>query len=155
MLSNIDLKHNGLKLWETRQDFPRTYPVDKIVKGEDEGGCGVTGFAASVPVSGKHIFLPSVQMHNRGNGKGGGIAAVGLDADSLGVSQEVLEEDYLIQVAYLDPESRRQVESQFITNVFTVVHQAKIPTVRDWRELSRLLVPLPAVWRYFVRVKPQ
>ena len=147
--------HPGLKLWETRQDFPRTYPVDKIVKGEDEGGCGVTGFAASVPVSGKHIFLPSVQMHNRGNGKGGGIAAVGLDAESLGVSQEVLEEDYLIQVAYLDPEARRQVESQFITNVFQVVHQAKIPTVRDWRDLPGLTVQPPDVWRYFVRVKPE
>ena len=147
--------HHGLKLWETRQDFPRTYPVDKIVKGEDEGGCGVTGFAASVPVSGKHIFLPSVQMHNRGNGKGGGIAAVGLDAESLGVSQEVLEEDYLIQVAYLDPEARRQVESQFITNVFKVVHQAKIPTVRDWRDLPGLTVQPPDVWRYFVRVKPE
>ncbi len=44
----------------------------------EEGGCGVTGFACNIPVSGKHIFEPSVQMHNRGNGKGGGLAAVGL-----------------------------------------------------------------------------
>ncbi len=151
--NNMD--HSGLKLWQTRRDLPRPYPADKIVKGEDEGGCGVTGFAASVPVSGKHIFLPSIQMHNRGNGKGGGIAAVGLDADSLGVSQEVLEEDYLIQVAYLDPEVRRQVESQFITNVFRVKHQAKVPTVRDWRDLPGLMVQPPEVWRYFVRVKPE
>ncbi len=35
----------------------------------EEGGCGVTGFACSIPVSGRHIFEPSVQMHNRGNGK--------------------------------------------------------------------------------------
>jgi glutamate synthase domain-containing protein 1/glutamate synthase domain-containing protein 3 len=147
--------HHGLKLWETRQDFPSPYPADKIVKGEDEGGCGVTGFAASVPVSGKHIFLPSIQMHNRGNGKGGGIAAVGLDADSLGVSHEVLEEEYLIQVAYLDPEARRQVESQFITNVFQVTHQAKIPSVKDWRDIPGLMVQPPEVWRYFVRVKPE
>jgi glutamate synthase domain-containing protein 1/glutamate synthase domain-containing protein 3 len=152
--SNTDI-HHGLKLWETRQDFTRPYPADKIVKGEDEGGCGVTGFAASVPVSGKHIFLPSIQMHNRGNGKGGGIAAVGLDAESLGVSQEVLEEEYLIQVAYLDPEARRQVESQFITNVFQVTHQAKIPTVKDWRDIPGLEVQPPDVWRYFVRVKPE
>lgn len=131
------------------------YPADRIVKGEDEGGCGVTGFAVSVPVSGKHIFLPSIQMHNRGNGKGGGIAAVGLDANSLGVSQEVLEEDYLIQVAYLDPEARRHVESQFITNVFRVEHQAKVPTVSDWRDLPGLMVQPPEVWRYFVRVKPE
>jgi len=147
--------HPGLKLWATREQFQRPYPADKIVKGEDEGGCGVTGFAANVPVSGKHIFLPSIQMHNRGNGKGGGIAAVGLDADSLGVSQEVLEEDYLIQVAYLDPEVRRQVESQFITNVFQVEHQAKVPTVSDWRDIPGLMVQPPEVWRYFVRVKPE
>ncbi|MCX5900661.1 MAG: hypothetical protein NTX06_08005, partial [Proteobacteria bacterium] len=44
---------------------------------EEEGGCGVTGFISSIPVTGKNIFEPSVQMHNRGNGKGGGIAAVG------------------------------------------------------------------------------
>ncbi|MBE0557886.1 MAG: hypothetical protein IH628_11695, partial [Proteobacteria bacterium] len=44
-------------------------------KPAEEGGCGVTGFIANIPMSGKHIFEPSVQMHNRGNGKGGGIAA--------------------------------------------------------------------------------
>ena len=58
-------------------------------KTEEEGGCGVTGFASSIPVGGKHIFEPSVQMHNRGNGKGGGIAAAGLCADDLGVTTEV------------------------------------------------------------------
>ncbi|MEJ2071007.1 MAG: hypothetical protein P8X58_11480 [Syntrophobacterales bacterium] len=154
-MQNINNSHPGLKLWNTRGDFRRPYPADRIVKGEDEGGCGVTGFAANVPVAGKHIFLPSIQMHNRGNGKGGGIAAVGLDADSLGVSQEVLEEDYLIQVAYLDPEVRPQVESQFITNVFRVEHQSQIPTVSDWRDLPGLMVQPPDVWRYFVRVKPE
>ena len=154
-MQNTNNSHPGLKLWNTRRDFPRPYPADRIVKGEDEGGCGVTGFAANVPVAGKHIFLPSIQMHNRGNGKGGGIAAVGLDADSLGVSQEVLEEDYLIQVAYLDPEVRPQVESQFITNVFRVEHQAQVPMVSDWRDLPGLMVQPPDVWRYFVRVKPE
>ena len=48
--------------------------ADKLVKRTDmeteEGGCGVTGFACSIPVGGRHIFTPSVQMHNRGNGKG-------------------------------------------------------------------------------------
>ena len=53
----------------------------------EEGGCGVTGFACSIPVSGRHIFEPSAQMHNRGNGKGGGLAAVGLSAAKLGVDQ--------------------------------------------------------------------
>ena len=48
-----------------------------ILREAEEGGCGVVGFAASVPVPGRHIFEPSIQMHNRGNGKGGGIACAG------------------------------------------------------------------------------
>ncbi len=44
---------------------------------EEEGGCGVTGFICSIPVTGKNIFEPSVQMHNRGNGKGGGEITTG------------------------------------------------------------------------------
>ncbi len=63
---------------------------------EAEGGCGVTGFAATIPVGGKHIYEPSIQMRNRGNGKGGGIAACGLVAEDLGVSQKVLDEDYIL-----------------------------------------------------------
>ena len=45
-------------------------------------------------------------MHNRGNGKGGGIAAVGLVAEDVGVSQEVLDSHYLLQIALLDPTAR-------------------------------------------------
>jgi len=36
-------------------------------------------------------------MHNRGNGKGGGIAAVGLSAEDLGVPQDILE-DHVVEV---------------------------------------------------------
>jgi len=60
---------------------------------EAEGGCGVTGFACTIPVGGKHIYEPSIQMRNRGNGKGGGIAACGLVPEELGVSRKVLDED--------------------------------------------------------------
>jgi glutamate synthase domain-containing protein 1/glutamate synthase domain-containing protein 3 len=147
--------HPGLRLWETRKDFKPIYPPDRVIKGEDEGGCGVTGFASSVPVAGRHIFQPSIQMHNRGNGKGGGIAAVGLDAKALGVSQEILNDDYLIQIAYLDEESRSQVEAQFITPVFKVDQAQCIPTMDDWRDLKGLEVCPPEVWRYFVRVKTE
>ena len=68
-----------------------------------EGGCGVVGFAASVPVRGRHIFEPSIQMHNRGNGKGGGIAAACFTADQLGVDAATLRDDYILQIALLDP----------------------------------------------------
>ncbi len=122
-------------------------------KAADEGGCGVTGFIASVPVRGRHIFEPSVQMHNRGNGKGGGIAAVGLSAADLGVSQEVLDSHYLLQVALLDPKMGPAVEKEFIAPHFEISKSGMIPTVKDYREVEGLEVRPPDVMRYFVRVK--
>ncbi|MGD0627511.1 MAG: glutamate synthase [Thermodesulfobacteriota bacterium] len=124
-------------------------------KAEEEGGCGVTGFACSIPVSGRHIIEPSCQMHNRGNGKGGGIAAVGLTPADLGVSAEVLEEDYLLQVAFLDPASRPSVEQSFIEPFLEVHHSSPIPTVKDYREVAGLDVKPPDVYRYFVRAKKE
>ncbi len=147
--------HAGLALLDTRRDFTSPYPAGRIQKAADEGGCGVTGFAASIPVAGRHIVSPSVQMHNRGNGKGGGIAAVGLDAATLGVSQEILDDDYLIQIAYLDTEARQQVEAKFITPVFRVDHARRQPTVDNWQDIKGLVVKPPDVWQYFVRVKPE
>lgn len=124
-------------------------------KSSEEGGCGVTGFISSIPVSGRHIFEPSVQMHNRGNGKGGGIAAVGLSAEELGVTQEVLDTHYLLQIALLKPESQPEVENSNL-NPFLEVHKAeRIPTLDDYREVEGLEVKPPDVWRYFVRVKEE
>ena len=120
-----------------------------------EGGCGVTGFACSIPVSGRHIFEPSVQMHNRGNGKGGGLAAVGLSAAKLGVDQGTLNNDFLLQVALLDETVLPEMESRFIRPYFKVTHEAFIETVDDYRDISGLVVKPPAVKRYFVRVKPE
>lgn len=124
-----------------------------IRKSSEEGGCGVTGFISSIPVSGRHIFAPSLQMHNRGNGKGGGIAAVGLSAQDLGVTQEILNSHYLLQIALLHPESRSEVETANI-EPFLEVHKAeRIPTLDDYREVEGLDIKPPDVWRYFVRVK--
>ena len=122
-------------------------------KDAEEGGCGVTGFACTIPVRGKHIFEPSRLMHNRGNGKGGGIAAVGLVAEDLDVTQEVLDECYLVQVALLDQTVREEVEKKFIAPYMEVVAGNRIPTVEDYREVEGLEIKPPDVWRYFVRVK--
>jgi glutamate synthase domain-containing protein 1/glutamate synthase domain-containing protein 3 len=123
-------------------------------KREEEGGCGVTGFACSIPVRGKHIFEPSKQMHNRGNGRGGGIAAVGFDHRMLGVSPEILEQDYILQVAVLDAEVMHELEGRFIQPCFKVDFSERLPHVDDYRDLPGLEVQPPEVWRYFVRVKP-
>src|SRR5205807_2284317 len=81
---------------------------------EPEGGCGVVGLASNVPLEGKYLLQSLVQMRNRGNGKGGGIAALGLVPEQLGVSQKILDEDYILQVAYLDRSARKQVEDEHI-----------------------------------------
>lgn len=120
---------------------------------EAEGGCGVTGFACSVPVGGRHIYEPSIQMRNRGNGKGGGIAACGLVPEDLGVSRKVLDEDYILQIALLDPEARREVEKTYIEPYFDIDSGGQVPTVDDYRDVPLLEVRPPDVARYFVRVK--
>jgi len=124
-------------------------------KREDEGGCGVTGFATSVPVAGRHMFEPSVQMHNRGNGKGGGIAAVGLDPDQLGVSREVLDSHYMLNVALLDPGCLAALKERFVTPYFHVAHESMLDHLHDHRELEGLELRPPDVWRAFVRAKPE
>ena len=123
-------------------------------KDAEEGGCGVTGFACSVPVGGKHIFEPSRLMHNRGNGKGGGIAAAGLVAEDLGVTREILDNSFLVQVAYLDLDARKKAEEEGIFPCCEVLAASQIPTLDDYREIPGLEVRPPDVWRYFVRVKP-
>ncbi|MBU2547675.1 MAG: glutamate synthase [Proteobacteria bacterium] len=122
-------------------------------KREEEGGCGVTGFASSVKVKGRHIFEPSKQMHNRGNGKGGGIAALGLDHDDLGVSSRILDEDYLIQIALINPECRKAVEERFLDPFFELDHTSALAPVDDYRDVEGLDVKPPDVVRYFGRVK--
>jgi glutamate synthase domain-containing protein 1/glutamate synthase domain-containing protein 3 len=120
-----------------------------------EGGCGVIGMAASVPVAGRHLLRSLEQMRNRGNGKGGGIAAAGLDPDALGVSREVLTEDYLLAIAYLEPEARAAVEADHIAPTFVVDHVHRFAGAVDWRDIPGLEVAPPDAVAYFVRVRPE
>ncbi|NCC51886.1 MAG: glutamate synthase, partial [Spartobacteria bacterium] len=123
------------------------------VKTAEEGGCGVVGFASTVPVAGRHIFEPSVQMHNRGNGKGGGIAAVGLNAAQLGIDAQTLKEAYILQVALLDAPVAAELERTFITPYFDITCRREVGAVADWREMGLDIQP-PDIIQYFVRVKP-
>jgi len=118
-----------------------------------EGGCGVVGLAASRPVDGRHILQPLEQMHNRGNGKGGGISAVGLIPEQLGVSRDILEKDYLVQVAYLKHEVRQELERDFIHAHYEVHSAHQVAQSDDPVLLKRLEVRPPVVWRYFCRAK--
>jgi glutamate synthase domain-containing protein 1 len=94
-------------------------------------------------------------MHNRGNGKGGGIAAAGLDPAQMGVSAEVLRTHYLIQIAYLDSGARAEVESECVRGRFDIAKHYLVETVDDFAAVDGLEVRPPDVVRYFCRVKPE
>lgn len=138
----------------SRDELTRGIGWNPGVKSAEEGGCGVTGFCCSIKVPGRHIIEASRQMHNRGNGKGGGIAALGLDAETLGVSQQILKDDYLLQVAFLDPGCRAALEQKYIRPCFDIDHARVLDPVADYRDIEGLEVRPPDVSQYFVRVKP-
>ena len=142
---------NAEKILSSRTELCRQMPV-LAANTEEEGGCGVTGFICSIPVTGKNIFEPSVQMHNRGNGKGGGIGAVGFIPEALGVSRQVLDEDYMFHIALLDAGVADELENTFIKPYFKIDKSEKLATLDDHRSIGLDVRP-PDVMRYFVRVK--
>ncbi len=127
------------KLIQSRNAFQR--PLTP--KSECEGGCGVVGLACAEKIAGRHLLPALCQMKNRGNGKGGGIAAAGLSPDFFGISQETLESHYLIAVAYLDNICRAELEREFLHSIFHVNHVHEMPSAPS----------LPRVILYFCRVK--
>lgn len=77
-------------------------------------------------------------MHERGNGLGGGFAVYGLYPD--------FEDEYALHIMFMDTETKRTVETQ-LERWFDVLKSEEVPSreanVRD----------PPIVWRYFVQPK--
>jgi glutamate synthase domain-containing protein 1/glutamate synthase domain-containing protein 3 len=147
----------------TRHDFARAIldsrrgtvkNLDRIPIGKsaEEGGCGVVGFASSVPVGGRHIYEPSIQMNNRGNGKGGGIACAGLDAAQMGVDAATLRDNYILQIALLDSDAAADIERDYVLPNFDIAHKTMLQPEADWKAMGMPVRP-PDIVRYFVRVK--
>jgi glutamate synthase domain-containing protein 1/glutamate synthase domain-containing protein 3 len=127
----------------SRQEMVRGRQLEK--KRSLEGGCGVIGIIGSRKLPGNCIIRPCEQMRNRGNGKGGGVAAVGLF--------DAYRDHYALHISFLDEAARGPVEKEFVDSVFDVSHAEEQAHIDDFRETG-LEVPPPRVWRYFVRVKP-
>ena len=148
-MSNQDALLNSRRIMNSR--------LPKIELNEDdaaEGGCGVVGLACEIPVAGRHLFKSLEQMRNRGNGKGGGVAMVGLDHEQFGVSKNILKNNYLYAVAYLDSSVRKDVENEFIRSDYEIDHIHEVPMIENWKELPNLEVKPPDVVCYFIRPKP-
>ena len=112
--------HQVIEKLIASRDFPRT--SIPLRKNEAEGGCGVIGLACEEKIAGKHLLPPLIQMRNRGNGKGGGIAAVGLSAQAFNTEQTILDNSYLLAIAYLNQSCQAELEKDFIHPIFDVDH---------------------------------
>ncbi len=145
---------------KSRRQLMALTPDFKRAEDAAEGGCGVFGLAANIPIAGRHVLTASTQMHNRGNGKGGGIAMVGLDPRQAGVDMDTLRSHYLLQIALLDPTARAEVEAEFITPNFDIAQADELPHLDDYRQVEDLrsvrrmygailCAPRPASWRAF------
>src|SRR3989304_6641918 len=133
--------HPALRIIQSRASMATGMSVRSKI--EAEGGCGVIGAACSEQIPGRHLLPALAQMRNRGNGKGGGIAALGLSADHLGVSKTILQRDYLVQIAYLQPSVRTEVENEFIFRYLDVDSTGLVETVADYQSIDRLVVKPP------------
>ena len=131
MTSSLDID----RIITSRRDL--SGPDARVESGsqEAEGGCGVIGIACSEQIPARHLLQALQQMRNRGNNKGGGIAAVGLVPEEQGVSAETLERDYLLAIAYLDPSARAEVERQFVEPTFEVDVERSVPAVADFKSI--------------------
>ena len=147
-------EHSAERIIKSRRELLLNAPTPEHAPDAAEGGCGVLGFAANVPIAGRHVFAASQQMHNRGNGKGGGIAMAGLDPAQMRVDADTLRTHTLLQIAVLDPLAREEVEREFIAPSFDIAQAYEIERANDYREIAGLEVRPPDVRRYFVRVRP-
>ncbi|MBN2154639.1 MAG: hypothetical protein JW776_01165 [Candidatus Lokiarchaeota archaeon] len=123
----------------------------KSFKRVQEGGCGVVAFCSNIPIRGKHMLPPSKQMHNRGNGKGGGILSLGFDPKELGVTKEILNSHFIVVISYLDTKIRKDLEKEFIYGPFDVYSSHEFET-KDYKKMHLLVEP-PTVVRYFCKPK--
>ncbi|MGD8604056.1 MAG: hypothetical protein PVF49_05725, partial [Anaerolineales bacterium] len=140
------------RILASRKKVVEDYQPERIRrKNAAEGGCGVIGMACSEIIPGRHLLQSLLQMRNRGNGKGGGAAMVGLDPAQFGVGQDTLTQHYLIAVAYLDPKARSEVESQFIHRYYDIAAER----IFQPQPLETLDTPPPFVVAYFGLPKPE
>jgi len=89
--------------------------------------------------SGEGVIRAIANMHDRGNGLGGGFAVYGLYPEYA--------DQYAFHVMYLSQQGRRETEA-FLKEHFDVIEQQEVPT--------RLVPPIkdpPLVRRYFLDIK--
>jgi len=90
--------------------------------------------------SGEGVIQAIANMHDRGNGLGGGFAIYGIYPE--------YPEQYALHVMFLSQQGK-QLTEDFLNDYFTVVHAEEVPA-----QPSPNIKEPPLVWRYFIDVPP-
>jgi glutamate synthase domain-containing protein 1 len=114
------------------------YHDDKVI-----AACSLFGVmdTSGQRFSGSVAATAIANMHDRGNGLGGGFAAYGLYPDHA--------DEYAFHVMFLSNEARREVK-EFLGQHFHVHHHEPLPNRR-----AHGIVNPPQVWRYFVTLRDE
>lgn len=96
--------------------------ISNYRRESEEGGCGVLGLASSKKIKGKFLLRALRRMRNRGNGKGGGIAATIINPLFFGVSKDIMENAYMINVAFLDAKKISEFEKD-LDEKYEIIHK--------------------------------
>lgn len=91
--------------------------------------------------SGKGVIKAIGNMHDRGNGLGGGFAVYGLYPEH--------KELYAFHIMFLSRQGKDETEA-FLNQNFNVIHMEEVPT----KPIPVITHP-PVVWRYFLDVRPE
>lgn len=102
--------------------------------------CGLFGMmdTSGKRFSGRDIIRAMTNMHDRGNGLGGGFSAYGIYPDYANY--------YAFHIMFITTESKQETED-FLKSHFYWVHDEEVPT----RKTKGITKP-PLLWRYFLDV---
>jgi glutamate synthase domain-containing protein 1 len=111
------------------------YADDKVIDA-----CSIFGMMDTTGkrFSGNDVVRAIANMHDRGNGLGGGFAVYGLYPEYA--------DHYAFHIMYLSREAKEEAEA-FLRSKFRLAAAEEVPT----RETRAILNP-PLVWRYFLKV---
>ena len=114
------------------------YHDDKVIDA-----CSIFGIMATSGrcFSGEGIIRAIANMHDRGNGLGGGFAVYGLYPEYA--------DHYAFHIMYLSGQGKAEVET-FLKQRFYVAMAEEVPT-----QATSAIVNPPLVWRYFLEVDPR
>ena len=112
-----------------------TYGDEKVIDA-----CSIFGMMnlKGERFSAKDPIRAIANMHDRGNGLGGGFAAYGIYPE--------YKDDYAMHIMYLDKEAKKKT-GRLLSEGFNIVNEEEMPT-----QEANVTNP-PIMWRYFLQPK--